>query len=128
MTFEPSVVASVLDVILLSLYATFRLLTGTSAQGKPNDLIERIRNSQYFQPIWEELDDMMKPELYIGRSVQIVDTYCGPNGPVEKALAPYQKYISGSATAELNGYAPILEFGIGAYAPTLTTRTTVCGE
>ncbi|KAG9253155.1 L-Aspartase-like protein [Emericellopsis atlantica] len=71
-------------------------------EGKPNDMIERIRNSEYFKPIWGELDDMMKPELYIGRSVQIVDKYCGPAGPVEKALAPYQEYISGSATAELN--------------------------
>ncbi|KAM5352076.1 hypothetical protein ACJ41O_004799 [Fusarium nematophilum] len=71
-------------------------------EGKPNDLIERIRNTEYFKPIWGELDEMMKPELYIGRSVQIVDKYCGPSGPVEKALAPYQEYISGCATAELS--------------------------
>ncbi|KAL6852603.1 hypothetical protein ACO1O0_007150 [Amphichorda felina] len=70
--------------------------------GKPNDLIERIRNTEYFKPVWGELDSMMQPELYIGRSVQIVEKYCGPGGAVEKALAPYQKYIAGSVTTQLN--------------------------
>lgn len=45
---------------------------------------------------------MMQPELYIGRSIQIVEKYCGPGGAVEKALAPYQQYIAGSATAQLS--------------------------
>lgn len=45
---------------------------------------------------------MLKAELYIGRSVEIVDKYCGPGGPVERALAPYMTYIKGSSTAELN--------------------------
>ncbi|KAI5923882.1 L-Aspartase-like protein [Camillea tinctor] len=71
-------------------------------EGKPNDLIERIRNTEYFKPIWGDLDSMMQPKLYVGRSVQIVEKYCGAGGPVEKALAPYQQYIAGSATAQLN--------------------------
>ncbi|KAH6895883.1 L-Aspartase-like protein [Thelonectria olida] len=71
-------------------------------EGKPNDLIERIRNTEYFKPIWGDLDSMMQPELYVGRSVQLVDKYCGAGGAVEKALAPYQQYIAGSATAQLN--------------------------
>lgn len=45
---------------------------------------------------------MLQPELYIGRSIEIVDKYCGPGGVVEKALAPYQEYISKSTTAQLN--------------------------
>ncbi|KAF4337742.1 adenylosuccinate lyase [Fusarium beomiforme] len=36
--------------------------------GKPNDLVERIKKTEFFKPIWGDLDDMMKPELYIGRS------------------------------------------------------------
>ncbi|KAI8633966.1 L-Aspartase-like protein [Xylariaceae sp. FL1651] len=71
-------------------------------EGKPNDLIERIRNSEFFKPIWGELDSMMKPELYIGRCVEIVERYCGAGGPVEKALAPYQQYLAQSTTAQLN--------------------------
>ncbi|KAG5940091.1 hypothetical protein E4U60_000651 [Claviceps pazoutovae] len=71
-------------------------------EGKPNDLIERIRGNEYFEPIWVELDSMLQPELYIGRSVEIVNKYCGPGGVVEKALAPYQQYILKSTTAQLN--------------------------
>ena len=71
-------------------------------EGKPNDLVERIRNNKFFEPIWGELDGMLKAELYTGRSADIVDKYCGPGGPVEKALAPYQEYIKGAETAQLN--------------------------
>ncbi|KND93900.1 Adenylosuccinate lyase [Tolypocladium ophioglossoides CBS 100239] len=71
-------------------------------EGKPNDLVSRIKSNDFFKPIWDDLDGMLKAELYIGRSVEIVDKYCGPRGPVEKALAPYMAYIKGSSTAELN--------------------------
>ncbi|RYP51291.1 hypothetical protein DL769_010834 [Monosporascus sp. CRB-8-3] len=71
-------------------------------EGKPNDLVERIRSNEFFKPIWGELDGMLKAELYTGRSAEIVDKYCGPGGPVEKALAPYLEYIKGATTAELD--------------------------
>jgi adenylosuccinate lyase len=71
-------------------------------EGKPNDLVERIKASEFFKPIWGELDGMLKAELYTGRSSQIVDKYCGPGGPVEKALAPYADYIKGTSTAQLS--------------------------
>ncbi|KAG6124541.1 hypothetical protein E4U22_002363 [Claviceps purpurea] len=71
-------------------------------EGKPNDLIERIRGNEYFKPIWGELDSMLQPELYIGRCPEIVNKFCGPGGVVEKALAPYQQYILKSTTAQLN--------------------------
>ncbi|KAK7914334.1 adenylosuccinate lyase [Apiospora marii] len=71
-------------------------------EGKPNDLISRIKGSDFFQPIWDDLDGMLKAELYIGRSVELVDAYCGPGGPVEKALAPYMACIESSSTAELD--------------------------
>ena len=28
-------------------------------EGKENDLVARIRNTKYFEPIWAELDDML---------------------------------------------------------------------
>ncbi|KAG6120662.1 hypothetical protein E4U13_006222 [Claviceps humidiphila] len=71
-------------------------------EGKPNDLIERIRGNEYFKPIWGELDSMLQPELYIGRCPEIINKFCGPGGVVEKALAPYQQYILKSTTAQLN--------------------------
>ena len=42
---------------------------------------------------------MLQPELYIGRSVEIVEKY---NAVVEKALEPYKQYIQKSTTAQLN--------------------------
>jgi adenylosuccinate lyase len=45
---------------------------------------------------------MLTHTRYTGRSAEIVDKYCGPGGPVAKALAPYAEYIKGAATAELN--------------------------
>lgn len=71
-------------------------------EGKPNDLISRIRSSDFFQPIWGDLDGMLKAELYTGRSVELVDAYSGPGGPVEQALTPYMEYIKSSGTAELD--------------------------
>lgn len=32
-------------------------------EGKPNDLVERIRNNDFFKPIWGDLDGMLKAEL-----------------------------------------------------------------
>jgi adenylosuccinate lyase len=36
-------------------------------EGRPNDLVSRIKSTAFFRPIWSELDEMMKAELYIGR-------------------------------------------------------------
>ncbi|KAK1594165.1 adenylosuccinate lyase [Colletotrichum navitas] len=71
-------------------------------EGKPNDLIDRIKASEFFQPIWADLDDMLRPELYIGRSVEIVERYCGLEGVAEKKIQPYRAIFEKSATTELN--------------------------
>lgn len=71
-------------------------------EGKPNDLVERIKANEFFKPIWGELDGMLKAELYTGRSSHIVERYCGSDGPVSKALAPYADYIKSATTAKLD--------------------------
>jgi len=71
-------------------------------EGKPNDLVERIRATDYFKPIWAELDDMLRAELYIGRSVEIVERFCGDGGVLEQKLKPYKAIIDKAATAELS--------------------------
>lgn len=71
-------------------------------QGKPNDLVSRIQSNDFFKPIWGDIDGMLKADLYIGRSVEIVERYCGAGGPVETKLAPYAEYIKGSDMAELH--------------------------
>ncbi|KAK0387467.1 hypothetical protein NLU13_5779 [Sarocladium strictum] len=47
-------------------------------EGKPNDLVERIRKNEFFKPIWNKLDSMLNAKLYISCSVEIVNKYCGP--------------------------------------------------
>ncbi|EFW99516.1 adenylosuccinate lyase [Grosmannia clavigera kw1407] len=71
-------------------------------EGKPNDLVQRIKANDFFKPIWGSIDDMLRPELYIGRSVTIVERYCGPGGVVEKTIQPYKAIFEKAATTELS--------------------------
>ncbi|KID95848.1 adenylosuccinate lyase, partial [Metarhizium majus ARSEF 297] len=71
-------------------------------EGKPNDLIDRIKATEFFQPIWADLDDMLRPELYIGRSIEIVERYCGVEGVAEKKIQRYRAVFEKSETTELN--------------------------
>lgn len=36
--------------------------------GKDNDLVERIRNDKYFQPILGQLDTLLDPSTFVGRA------------------------------------------------------------
>lgn len=71
-------------------------------EGKPNDMIERIKSSEFFAPVHGDIDAMLDPKLFIGRSATIVERYCGAGGPVEKALAKYMDYINSSETSQLS--------------------------
>ncbi|KAI0849835.1 adenylosuccinate lyase [Daldinia vernicosa] len=71
-------------------------------EGGNNDLIERIKKDEYFKDIWDEIDEMLDPKLYIGRSTTIVDRYCGKGGEIEKKLEPYREFIEKAETAQLN--------------------------
>ncbi|KAI2784383.1 adenylosuccinate lyase [Daldinia loculata] len=71
-------------------------------EGGNNDLIERIKKDEYFKDIWDDIDAMLDPKLYIGRSTTIVDRYCGKGGEIEKKLEPYREFIAKAETAQLN--------------------------
>lgn len=71
-------------------------------EGRANDLVSRLRSTEFFQPIWADIDDMLRPELYIGRSVDIVDRYCGPGGILEQKTQPYKAIFEKAPTTELN--------------------------
>jgi adenylosuccinate lyase len=70
--------------------------------GLENDLIERIRADAYFDPIKAELDDLLKPESFIGRAPEQVDAFI--KDWVEPALADkdIQEAITKSAKVELS--------------------------
>ncbi|KAI0120569.1 adenylosuccinate lyase [Hypoxylon sp. NC0597] len=71
-------------------------------EGGNNDLVERIKKDEYFKEIWDDIDAMLDPKLYTGRSATIVDRYCGKGGVVEKKLEPYREYISKAETFQLS--------------------------
>ncbi|TDZ38859.1 Adenylosuccinate lyase [Colletotrichum trifolii] len=71
-------------------------------EGKPNDLVDRMKATEFFRPIWAEIDDMLRPELYIGRSIEIVERYCGPGGVAVEKMQGYRAAFEKSATTELN--------------------------
>jgi adenylosuccinate lyase len=71
-------------------------------EGKSNDLVERIKATPFFKPIWSDLDEMLKPSLYIGRSVEIVERFCGAGGVLDKKIQPYKAVVEKTATAELH--------------------------
>lgn len=67
-------------------------------EGKPNDLIERIRNTEYFAPIHADLDSVLDPSLYTGRSAVITERMCALAG---EKLAKYDGYLNKAKTTEM---------------------------
>jgi adenylosuccinate lyase len=63
-------------------------------EGGDNDLIERIKNTEYFKPIWGDLDALLNPSTFIGRAPQQTEKFV--NVTVKKALEPYQDLINDS--------------------------------
>lgn len=69
------------------------------SEGKPNDLIERIRNTEYFAPIHADLDSVLDPALYIGRSAIITERMCAE---ADEKLTKYREYLDKAETAQLS--------------------------
>jgi adenylosuccinate lyase len=71
-------------------------------QGMKNDLIERIKKTEFFKPVWGEVDDLLDPMNFIGRCPEQVSKFCREGGEVQEALKPYKKFIEESEDVELN--------------------------
>jgi adenylosuccinate lyase len=69
-------------------------------EGKPNDLIERIRKDQFFEPILDQLEALMDPSTFIGRSPEIVDEVIELD--VVPALQKYENEIGRIGDADLS--------------------------
>ncbi|XP_065826812.1 adenylosuccinate lyase-like [Oscarella lobularis] len=69
-----------------------RVLSQESARqvkefGKGNDLVERIRQSEYFRPIHDELKRLLDPSTFIGRAPKQVESFLDEE--VVPAIAAY---------------------------------------
>lgn len=67
-------------------------------EGKDNDLIERIKNHQYFAPIHGILDELLDPSTFIGRAPEQVRHFVELE--VNYAIKPYENQLAGHV--ELN--------------------------
>ena len=69
-------------------------------EGKPNDLIDRIRSNNYFEPILPELEALLDPATFIGRCPEIVQKLVATK--VKPALEPYSEALKDAKVAELS--------------------------
>lgn len=68
-------------------------------EGGDNDLIQRVKATEYFKPIWDELDSLLDPSTFIGRAPQQTEKFV--KNDVARALQPYGKHIH-SESVSLN--------------------------
>jgi len=50
--------------------------------------------------VWNEIDSLVDPRLFIGNCPKIVEDYC--NGEVKEKLARYQDTLEGAVTTQLS--------------------------
>nr|XP_018903055.1 PREDICTED: adenylosuccinate lyase [Bemisia tabaci] len=67
-------------------------------KGLNNDLMDRIRNDKYFDPVKNQLNNLLAPDAYIGRAPQQVEKFI--NQEVNPVLKKYEGKLVESA--ELN--------------------------
>ncbi|GIY11009.1 adenylosuccinate lyase [Caerostris extrusa] len=60
-------------------------------QGGDNDLVERILNSPYFAPIYDQLDSLLNPSTFIGRAPEQVTEFLEEE--VYPLLEPYKDQL-----------------------------------
>ena len=68
--------------------------------GKNNDLLERIRDTQFFSPILGELDALLDPSTFVGRAPQQVEKFTSTE--VKNALKPYEASLAKGETSTLH--------------------------
>jgi len=68
-------------------------------EGKDNDLVQRIKNTPYFKPIWNELDQLLEPSSFVGRAPQQVVEFLQEE--VEPVLAKYTGVLDGQVELKI---------------------------
>ena len=64
-------------------------------RGLDNDLIDRIRADKFFTPVHDDLDALLDPSTFTGRSEQQVSAFI--DAELRPAIAPYEGRLSGVA-------------------------------
>ena len=69
-------------------------------EGKPNDLLDRIRNTPYFEPILADLPQLIDPKTFIGRCPEIVEKLVSTK--VKAVETKYASALKDAQVAELH--------------------------
>ncbi|MCO4745482.1 MAG: adenylosuccinate lyase, partial [Proteobacteria bacterium] len=65
------------------------------AEGKDNDLLDRVRADAFFSPIHGDIDALLDPSTFVGRAP--AQTYAFLDGEVREALEPWKDQLSGGS-------------------------------
>ena len=68
-------------------------------QGKDNDLIQRIKDTAYFAPIHDKIDQLMDPATFIGRAPEQVTEFLEEE--VDPVLRRYEGKLEGTVTLKV---------------------------
>ncbi|KAL3474385.1 Cullin repeat-like-containing domain protein [Aspergillus californicus] len=68
--------------------------------GKDNDLLDRIRRTEFFAPILGQLDSLLDARTFVGRAPQQVEKFTSTE--VKKALQPYEAQLANAETSALH--------------------------
>ncbi|EKG16543.1 Fumarate lyase [Macrophomina phaseolina MS6] len=71
-------------------------------QGGQNDLIQRVKDTKFFEPILDEIDSLLDPSTFIGRAPEQVMKFTGAGGEVVRALAKYEGKVQIADVADLH--------------------------
>ena len=69
-------------------------------EGKPNDLISRIKQDSYFGKYHLAMNELLDSRHYIGRAPEQVSEFL--EGTVKPALEPWKTMVDGVGMAELS--------------------------
>ena len=83
------------EIRKLSLDANLRV----KREGKENNLIEQVRQQEFFKPVWGQLDALLDPKSHYGRAPQQVEKFCTTE--VQEALRRYVEVSGGNVTVDL---------------------------
>ena len=71
-------------------------------RGRDNDLIDRIRQCDFFEPILGNLDALLDPNTFTGRAAQQVEKFTQPGGEVVTALRSYHDHLDTTKIPDLH--------------------------
>ncbi|KAI9658716.1 MAG: adenylosuccinase ade13 [Bathelium mastoideum] len=74
-------------------------------EGKPNDLVERMKGDKFFAPIWDEMDVLLDPATFTGRAPQQVERFVREE--VARALVPYAEILVDGRAEDTNKFVSI---------------------